>query len=181
MSMTVPAAAGETRAAVEAPKGKKPVTTDRARKERKLGWMLAGPAFIVMLATTGYPVLSAIWYSLFDFRLTDPDGRSFVGLGNYFMILTDGLFWQQFWVTTAITIVTVAVEFVLGFALALVMHRALKLRKSVRTAILVPYGIITVVSAYAWQYAFTPAFGFVNPSVRHRRATGSARRSRRCS
>jgi multiple sugar transport system permease protein len=57
----------------------------------------------------------------------------------------------------------VVVEFVLGFALALVMHRALYLRKSVRTAILVPYGIITVVSAYAWQYAFTPAYGFVNP------------------
>jgi multiple sugar transport system permease protein len=163
VSITVPAAAGETRAAAQAPQGKKKVTTDRARKERSLGWMLAGPAFFVMLLTTGYPVLNAIWYSLFDFRLTDPDGRTFVGLGNYITILSDGLFWQQFWVTTAITIVTVVVEFVLGFGLALVMHRAMYLRKSVRTAILVPYGIITVVSAYAWQYAFTPAFGFVNP------------------
>jgi multiple sugar transport system permease protein len=57
----------------------------------------------------------------------------------------------------------VIVEFILGFALALVMHRALYLRRSLRTAILIPYGIITVVSAYAWQYAFTPAYGFVNP------------------
>ena len=163
MSITVPAAAGETRAAAQAPEQKKRGVTDRARKERTLGWLLAGPAFFVMLATTGYPVLNAIWYSLFDFRLTDPDGRSFVGLGNYITILTDALFWRQFWVTTAITVVTVVVEFVLGFGLALVMHRALSLRKSVRTAILVPYGIITVVSAYAWQYAFTPAYGFVNP------------------
>ena len=163
MSITVPAAAGEVRDQVPDRSGKKSGITDRARKERSLGWMLAGPAFFVMLLTTGYPVLNAIWYSLFDFRLTDPDGRTFVGLGNYITILTDGLFWQQFWVTTAITVVTVIVEFVLGFGLALVMHRALFLRKSVRTAILVPYGIITVVSAYAWQYAFTPAFGFVNP------------------
>jgi len=137
--------------------------TDRARKERNLGWLLVGPAFIVMLAVTAYPIANAAWYSLFDFRLTDPDARSFVGLGNYMTILTDILFWRQFGVTAAITVVTVAVEFVLGFALALVMHRALYLRKSVRTAILVPYGIITVVSAYAWQYAFTPAYGFVNP------------------
>ncbi|MDQ3732476.1 MAG: sugar ABC transporter permease [Actinomycetota bacterium] len=142
---------------------RRPRITDRARKERNLGWMLAGPAFIVMVAVTAYPILNAIWYSLFDFRLTDPEGREFIGLGNYTTILTDGLFWRQFGVTAGITIVTVIAEFVLGFALALVMHRALYLRKAVRTAILVPYGIITVVSAYAWQYAFTPAYGFVNP------------------
>ncbi len=167
MSTTVPAAAAETRAQVESqtsgPDLRRPRITDRARKERNLGWMLAGPAFIVMVAVTAYPILNAIWYSLFDFRLTDPEGREFIGLGNYTTILTDGLFWRQFGVTAGITIVTVIAEFVLGFALALVMHRALYLRKAVRTAILVPYGIITVVSAYAWQYAFTPAYGFVNP------------------
>ena len=137
--------------------------TDKARGERKLGWMLAGPAFFVMLLVTAYPVGNAIWLSLFDYRLTDPGGRSFVGLGNYITILTDTLFWSQFVVTVAITVVTVIVEFILGFALALIMHRALFLRRSLRTAILVPYGIVTVVSAYAWQYAFTPAYGFVNP------------------
>nr|CAA9350801.1 MAG: Maltodextrin ABC transporter, permease protein MdxF [uncultured Nocardioidaceae bacterium] len=137
--------------------------SDKARDERKLGWMLAGPAFFVMVLVTAYPVGNAIYLSLFDYRLTDPGGRSFVGLGNYITILTDGLFWSQFMVTVGITVVTVIVEFVLGFALAMIMHRALFLRRSLRTAILVPYGIVTVVSAYAWQYAFTPAYGFVNP------------------
>ena len=137
--------------------------TDKSRHERNLGWMLAGPAFFVMVLVTAYPVGTAIYLSLFNYRLTDPGGKDFVGLGNYVTILSDPLFWRQFWVTSAITIVTVLVEFVLGFALALVMHRALFLRRSLRTAILVPYGIITVVSAYAWQYAFTPAYGFVNP------------------
>jgi multiple sugar transport system permease protein len=163
VSTTVPAAAAQTRAQVAQPARRRPVLSDRARKERNLGWMLAGPAFIVMVAVTAYPILNAMWYSLFDYRLTDPESRDFIGLGNYTMILTDGLFWRQFGVTSAITIVTVVFEFVLGFALAMVMHRALFLRKSVRTAILIPYGIITVVSAYAWQYAFTPAYGFVNP------------------
>jgi multiple sugar transport system permease protein len=137
--------------------------TDRARHERRLGLMLAGPAFVAMFVVTVYPIANALWLSLFDYRLTDPTGRRFVFLGNYLTILGDGLFWRQFGVTAAITVVTVVVEFVLGFALAMVMHRALFLRRSVRTAILIPYGIITVVSAYAWQYAFTPAYGFVNP------------------
>jgi multiple sugar transport system permease protein len=137
--------------------------TEQARGERNLGWMLAGPAFFVMVLVTAYPIGNAIYLSMFDYRLTDPGGRDFVGLGNYITILTDGLFWSQFLVTAAITVATVIVEFILGFALALVMHRALYLRRSLRTAILIPYGIITVVSAYAWQYAFTPAYGFVNP------------------
>ncbi|MFC7534148.1 carbohydrate ABC transporter permease [Actinoplanes sp. GCM10030250] len=154
MSVTIPAVRRRTR---------RVVLTDRTRHERNLGWMLAGPAFIVMVAVTGYPILNAIWLSLFDYRLTDPDGRQFIGIGNYTMILSDSLFWQQFGVTSILTVVTVAAELVLGFALAMVMHRALYLRTALRTAILVPYGIITVVSAYAWAYAFSNTYGFVNP------------------
>jgi multiple sugar transport system permease protein len=163
VSTTVPAAAAETREQVPVRKPGKVGMTDRARHERRLGLMLAGPAFVAMFVVTVYPIANALWLSLFDYRLTDPTGRRFVFLGNYLTILGDGLFWRQFGVTAAITVVTVVVEFVLGFALAMVMHRALFLRRSVRTAILIPYGIITVVSAYAWQYAFTPAYGFVNP------------------
>lgn len=137
--------------------------SDRTRHERRLGLLLAGPALVLMIAVTGYPILNAVYLSLFDYRLTAPAERSFAGLGNYATVLSDGLFWRQFGVTAGITVFTVVVEFVLGFALALVMHRALFLRKTLRVAILIPYGIITVVSAYAWQYAFTPAYGFVNP------------------
>ena len=62
-----------------------------------------------------------------------------------------------------ITVVTVVVELVLGFALALVMHRAIVgLRPVAAHAILVPYAIITVVSAFAWQYAFDINSGYVN-------------------
>jgi multiple sugar transport system permease protein len=145
---------------VSAPRGG---ISDRSRAERRLGWRLAGPAFLIMLLVTAYPILQAVWYSLFNYRLTDPGNRSFVGLGNYGVILSDGLWWQAVAVTVIITVVTVVVELVLGFALALVMHKALKsVRGLVRTAILVPYGIITVVSAFAWFYAFDINSGFVN-------------------
>ena len=137
--------------------------SDRARAEARLGWYLAGPAFVVMLAVTAYPILQAVYESLFRYRLTAPDEREFIGLGNYAVALTDGVFWQSTWVTTLIMLVTVAIELVLGFALALVMHRAItQLRGLLRTAILVPYGIITVVSAFAWFYAFDINSGYVN-------------------
>jgi multiple sugar transport system permease protein len=137
--------------------------SDRSRAERKLGWMLAGPAFAVMLLVTAYPILQAVWYSLFNYRLTDPENRAFVGLGNYGVILSDPLWWQAVVVTVIITVVTVVVELILGFALALVMSKALAaLRPVLRAAILIPYAVITVVSAFSWQFAFNITTGFVN-------------------
>jgi multiple sugar transport system permease protein len=137
--------------------------SDRSRAERRLGWMLAGPAFAVMLLVTAYPILQAVWYSLFNYRLTDPSNKSFIGLSNYVVILSDGLWWQAVAVTVFITVVTVVVELILGFALALVMSKALQaLRPILRAAILIPYAVITVVSAFSWQFAFNITTGFVN-------------------
>jgi hypothetical protein len=155
---------------VEAPRGTtpapapaKPRLSDRARSERRLGLWLAFPAFIIMLAVTAYPILLALWESLFKYRLTAPADREFIGLGNYAVILTDSLFWRDLGVTLLITVITVVVELVLGFILALVMNSALKaVRGWLRTAILVPYGIITVVSAFAWFYAFDIDSGYIN-------------------
>ncbi|MDY6055733.1 sugar ABC transporter permease [Micrococcus sp.] len=135
----------------------------RARGEARLGWLLAGPAFFVMLFVVLYPIVQAVWDSLFSYRLTAPADRQFVGLANYGVILTDPVFWQDLGVTVLITVVTVLVELVLGFLLALAMHHAIRsTRGLVRTMILVPYGIITVVSAFAWFYMFSIDSGFIN-------------------
>jgi multiple sugar transport system permease protein len=136
--------------------------SERARSEQRLGWYLAGPAFVVMLAVTGYPMLRAVYLSLFRYRITDPGERKFIGLKNYGTILTDHLWWTDVSTTLIITIVTVAIELVIGFAFASVMHRLVFGRRTVRTSILIPYGIITVVAAFAWKYAFDINSGFVN-------------------
>ncbi|MGY1743196.1 MULTISPECIES: carbohydrate ABC transporter permease [unclassified Blastococcus] len=145
---------------VSAPRG---ALSDRSRAERKLGWMLAGPAFFVMLAVTAYPILQAVYDSLFQYRLTDPDNKAFNGLSNYWVVLSDSLWWTALGVTLLITVITVLVELILGFALAMVMAKMLRsLRPVVRAAILIPYAVITVVSAFAWQFAFDIDTGFVN-------------------
>ncbi|QDO87842.1 sugar ABC transporter permease [Ornithinimicrobium ciconiae] len=140
----------------------KPVLSDRAKAERKLGWKLAGPAFVIMLAVTAYPILQAVWLSFFRYRLTDPDSREFIFLDNYSVIFTDSLFYQALWNTLFITVVTVAVELVLGFAIAMLMHRIVLPRRTLRTIVLIPYSIITVVSAFAWLYSFRTDTGYVN-------------------
>ncbi|WP_432502995.1 carbohydrate ABC transporter permease [Kineococcus arenarius] len=148
------------------PRTKRRRGTDRSRQEARLGWYLAGPAFVILVLVTGYPIVQAVYDSLFSYRLTAPADREFIGLSNYGVILTDSLWWEALANTALITLVTVAVELVLGFALAMVMHKVLGfLRPVLRTAILVPYAIITVVSAYAWQYAFSLTTGFMNAVV----------------
>ena len=137
------------------------VGTDDRRSQRRLAYLLITPAVILMLAVTAYPIGYAIWLSLQRYNLASPADIKFVGLANYQTILTDKYWWTAFFVTLAITIISVAIEFVLGLALALVMHRTIFGRGVVRTAILIPYGIVTVAASYSWYYAWTPGTGYL--------------------
>jgi multiple sugar transport system permease protein len=153
-------AATEAPTTTEAPR-KKPRLTERARAERRLGYLLCAPAVLVMLLVTGYPVAYAVYLSLQRFDLRFPDEEEFVGLDNYINVLTSTTWWTDFMATAIITVASVAIELVLGMALALVMHRAIFGRGAVRASVLIPYGIVTVVAAFAWRFAFDPSTGFV--------------------
>ena len=136
--------------------------SERTRSERKLAWMLCAPAVLAMLLVTAYPIVYAVILSLQDVDLRFPDEGGFVGLSNYSAVLTSDLWWTDFFNTVFIMVISVAIELVLGMAIALVMYKAIFGRGVVRTSVLIPYGIITVVGAFAWQFAFAPETGFVN-------------------
>jgi multiple sugar transport system permease protein len=141
--------------------GAKPALSDGARAERRLGWLLCSTAVVVMLAVAAYPIGYAVYLSLQRYDLRFPSQQQFLGLGNYATVLTDPLWWTALWITLFITVVSVAVELVLGMGLALLMRWSLVGRGALRTAILIPYGIVTVVAAYSWQYAWTPNTGYL--------------------
>src|SRR3954453_15894907 len=147
-----PAAAGK-------PAGKG--ITDRARSERRTAWLLCAPAVIVMLLVTGYPIIYAFVLSLQRYALRFPAGKKFVGFSTYAGVLSSHPWWIGVFNTAIITVFSVGLELVLGMLIALVMHRAIFGRGAVRTAVLIPYGIVTVVAAFAWLYAFQPTSGFV--------------------
>ncbi len=162
--MSAAQAAGSAEVA-ESEKPPKPQLSARSRAERKLGWMLCAPAVIVMLAVTAYPIVYAFYLSLLRADLRFPDNRSFIGLSNYVTVLSSKLWWNDVLHTAVIAVVSVALELVLGMLLALVMHRAIVGRGLVRTSALIPYGIVTVVAAYAWQLAWSGANGGFIPKA----------------
>jgi multiple sugar transport system permease protein len=129
--------------------------------ERRLGWLLCAPAALVMLAVTGWPILYSIVLSVQRFDLKFPHQRMFVGVDNYVTVLSNQYWWTAVGLTLGITVVSVVIEFVLGMALALIMYRTVVWRGLVRTATLIPYGIVTVVAAFSWKFAWTPKTGYL--------------------
>ena len=161
MAEAAPATAAEGAVRVtDAPPRKR--MTDRAKAERRLAYWLCAPAVLLMLIVTGYPIGYAVYLSLQRYDLRFPDEREFVGLSNYVDVLTSSTWWTDMFATLLITVVSVSIELVLGMLIALVMHRAIFGRGPVRAATLIPYGIVTVVAAFAWRYAFNPGTGFIN-------------------
>jgi multiple sugar transport system permease protein len=161
MSVNAQVAAG-TEPVTEEPGSHRRQLSEGARAERRLGWLLCAPAVIVMVAVTAYPVIYAVWLSLERYNLELPQEVKFVGLANYGAVLSSPYWWQALWVTVLITVISVAITLVLGMLLALVMHRTLFGRGTVRTAALIPYGIVTVAAAYGWFYAWTPGQGYLS-------------------
>jgi multiple sugar transport system permease protein len=152
-----------TGGAVEAgPPKKKVVLSEGKKAERKLGWLLCAPAAIIMIAVTAWPIIYSVYLSLQRYDLKFPDRQEFVGLDNYVTVLSSPYWWNAVWVTVVMTVVSVIIELVLGMALALIMHRTLVGRGIVRTSTLIPYGIVTVVAAFSWRYAWTPGTGYLS-------------------
>jgi multiple sugar transport system permease protein len=136
--------------------------TERTRSERKLAWMLCAPAVVAMLLVTAYPIGYAVVLSLQELDLRFPEEGGFAGLSNYESVLTSSLWWQDVFNTLFVTVISVALELTIGMLIALAMHRAIFGRGVLRTSVLIPYGIVTVVAAFSWQFAFAPDSGFVN-------------------
>jgi multiple sugar transport system permease protein len=133
----------------------------RPRTGRRGAWLLTAPAVVVMLAVSGFPLLYGVWLSLHRYDLRFPDQRGFVGLGNYTAVLSAAVFWSDLAATAVITAIAVSLELAFGLGIALILRRGLAGRRALHAALLLPYGIITVVAAFAWQYLATPELSFL--------------------
>ena len=137
-----------------------PVTESWRRGEARLGWALTLPAFGVIGLVALFPVLWTFWESLHLHDLRMPWlGRPFVGGANYVEALADPRFWSALAHTATFVAVTVTLELVAGLVLALALDRGSRARGVVRTAILLPWAIPTVVAALVWRFLFESPAG----------------------
>ena len=142
-------------------RGRAPLS-EGARADRRLAFWLVGPAVLVMIAVTAYPLVYAVILSLEKYNLEFPQDVKFIGFANYGAVLSSPFWWKSLEVTLIITVFSVGITAVLGMLLAQVLHRTVFFRGGVRTASLIPYGIVTVAASYSWQYAWTPGQGYLS-------------------
>lgn len=130
--------------------------------DRRFGYLLVAPAVLVLLAITAYPLVYNIWNSLQHDVINSGVPPSFAGADNYQRIFTDNQFLPALGHTAGFTLVSVAVETVVGLALALALNRRFPGRGLVRAAVFIPWAVPTVVSAQLWKTMFDPQYGWVN-------------------
>jgi multiple sugar transport system permease protein len=114
-----------------------------------------------MLAVIAYPLVNTVILSLQRADLRFPSANKFIGLSNYGHVLSAPVLRQDLIHTLIITVISVSLQFVLGMALAMVMHRAIFARGTIRAVALVPYAIVAVVAAYSWNYAWSLDSGWI--------------------
>lgn len=120
---------------------------------------MLSPALAVILLVALLPVLYSIYLSLRT--ATIADSGDWTGLGNYLDVLTDPEFHSAFTNTAVFTVVSVALEFGLGLAMALALHRMLRLRGVMRAAMLIPWAFPVAISAMLWRLMLQDQIGIV--------------------
>lgn len=131
------------------------------RKYARLGIMLIAPTVLVFCAVIVYPLISAIYLSLFKIYTPTLQG-GWVGLANYQELLAKGEFWSSLLNNLIWTVGTLSLQIIFGVGMALVLHQNIWFRSLARSLILFPYFISTVVAVLVWKWLFNDLYGILN-------------------
>jgi multiple sugar transport system permease protein len=140
----------------------------RGIPERRLAKLMVAPSMVLIALVALWPIVYAIWLSLHEYSLVQAGLSRWAepfGLGNYIDALGDAEFWRATRITFVFTVASVFLETVLGLAMALIMHSAFRGQGLLRTVVLVPWAVLTVVTAIMWKTIFDPNLGFVNSLI----------------
>ncbi|HGR3457323.1 TPA: carbohydrate ABC transporter permease [Streptococcus pneumoniae] len=130
-------------------------------KERNLTrWIFVLPAMIIVGLLFVYPFFSSIFYSFTNKHLIMPNYK-FVGLANYKAVLSDPNFFNAFFNSIKWTVFSLVGQVLVGFVLALALHRVRHFKKLYRTLLIVPWAFPTIVIAFSWQWILNGVYGYL--------------------
>ncbi|MEJ5203368.1 MAG: sugar ABC transporter permease, partial [Anaerolineales bacterium] len=133
-----------------------------SQQDALLGFALIFPSLIIILGISLQPILSTLYLSLFETSRGIEAQRTFVGLGNYANLLTDAVFWITIGRTLYFTIVSVGLELLLGLAIAQLIHSHPPGWQFLRTSLIIPWAIPTIVNGTMWRWIYNADYGALN-------------------
>src|SRR5262245_16035160 len=134
-------------------------------QERVLGYVLLAPALVLLVIFVAYPFAFGLYISMTDSRIGHPG--DFIGLDNFVRLLDDPTFRQTVANSFLYTIITTIVKLVMGMVMALLLNRAIPLKRFVRAAVLLPWIVPTVLSTLAWLWMFDSTYSVINWLLSH--------------
>ncbi|MFN3686537.1 carbohydrate ABC transporter permease [Salinarimonas sp.] len=134
------------------------------RRYAMLGALLIAPTVMIFCLVIVYPLVSAIYLSLFTIYTPTLRG-DFVGLSNYADLMSRHEFWRSLFNTVVWTVSTLFLQVVFGVAMALVLHQNMIFRSLARSLILFPYFVSTVVAVLVWRWLFNDLYGILNHTM----------------
>jgi multiple sugar transport system permease protein len=126
-----------------------------------LGLLLIAPTVLIFCAVIIYPLVSALYLSLFSIFTPTLSG-GFVGLRNYADLAGSPEFWRSLLNNLIWTSLTLTLQVLLGVAAALMLNQAMVFRSLARSLILFPYFVSTVVAVLVWRWLFNDLYGVLN-------------------
>jgi multiple sugar transport system permease protein len=143
-----------------------PTAWQRLKTNREwLGLWFMVPAGLLLILFLAYPLVKGIWMSFTDARIGR--GGAFVGFENYEWLWEDDVFWLSVYNTLLYTIVASVIKFAIGLYLALLLNRHIPFKAVLRSIILIPFVVPTVLSAIAFWWIFDSQFSIISWSLRH--------------
>ncbi|MEK3913418.1 carbohydrate ABC transporter permease [Paenibacillus sp. FSL H7-0331] len=135
--------------------------SDRAKDKWFLFFLLAPPMVMLLLAI-GIPIAKSIYMSFFNVTLLRMNDYQWNNFANYVHLSTDGEFIGALGTTLKYVVGIVLLQFIFGIVLAALLNRIVFMRKWLRTLILIPWTIPTLVVALLWMWMFQPQYGVLN-------------------
>jgi multiple sugar transport system permease protein len=129
--------------------------------DRRLGWLLLAPALLLLGGLTVYPAMWVIWLSL-QYRVPVFGIARWAGASHYAFLTVDSRFWNAASVTALFTVASVALESILGLAMALALRGQQRGRRVAVALLLLAWALPSVVTAKMFEWLYHPAGGLVN-------------------
>jgi ABC-type sugar transport system permease subunit len=133
-----------------------------AQQDALVGILLILPSLLIILGISLQPILSTLYLSLFEAARGINVVHTFVGLGNYVALLRDSVFWITIGRTLYFTIISVGLELVLGLAIAQLIHTHPPGWKFLRTSLIIPWAVPTIVNGTMWRWIYNADYGALN-------------------
>jgi ABC-type sugar transport system permease subunit len=132
------------------------------QQDARVAWLLLAPGLIIILGITLQPILTTLYLSFFEVSSGINLPRTFVGLGNYWEMLSDPVFWATIGRTFYFTLVSVGLELVLGLAVAQLIHSRPPGWQFLRLSLIIPWAFPTIVNGSMWRWIYDADFGALN-------------------